>query len=292
MAQSHGGLPLSCPLCQADGPVAFYRENDYRFWRCRTCRLLFLWPPPDPAFLQEHYQGYLPDAPRMIRRWDAAMAPVFDSAADTLQRLIPNPGRLLDVGCGFGAFLQRMQGRGFCIEGVELSGGAAELARQRTGAPIHSAPIEEIGLERTFNAITMFYVIEHLRRPWSTLAALRSRLNRNGVLLLRYPNTTPLLRLNRTLARRLGLMQAPSHLFDFSEAAMRRMLQQAGFGSMETRLDSNTRPSHPMARCIASVSGAFGQLLSGLSRHRLLVPGVSRTTLVSGNRDRFRIKLL
>jgi len=292
MAQFLDTVPVSCPLCRTERPVAFYQENGYRYWRCRGCRLLFLWPQPDSTFLEEHYQAYLPEAPELVHRWDEETAPVLDSAADRLQRLLPTGARVLDVGCGFGSFLVRMQAKGFAVEGVELSRKAAAQARERTKATIHGSPIERIRLERTFQAITMFYVIEHLRQPWKTLAALGSKLADGGVLLLRYPNTTPLLQLSRPLARRLRLMQAPSHLFDFSGTSMPYLLASAGFASMETRLDSNTRPSHPASRGLARASEALGSSLSRMTGHRFLLPGVSRTTLASKAADRFPIRLL
>lgn len=270
--------PQHCPLCGQTAPRFHYRENGFDYWRCRSCGLLFLWPRPTPAFLDRHYQSYLDVAPDAAAAWGRDMAPVIAAAARELEARLPGRGRILDIGCGYGFFLDAMRRRGWQGEGVELSAPAAAYARQRSGLPIHTCAFADAPLTGLFDVVTLFYVIEHVPDPVATLGDVARRLRPGGLLYLRYPNTTPLLAVP-ALARRLGLMQAPSHLQDFAGRSMARLLDAAGFTPLETTIAAGTSSDQPVRRVISRVSGTLGASLARLSRGRLLVPGVSRVTL-------------
>jgi 2-polyprenyl-3-methyl-5-hydroxy-6-metoxy-1,4-benzoquinol methylase len=280
-------VAISCPLCGAGGPVLYYHESGYRYLRCPSCRLLFLWPRPSGTFLKDHYQEYLSIEPAKVRQWGEEMAPVIRSAARFLSECLPERGRILDIGCGYGFFLEEMRRRGWTVEGVELSQPAAAIARRISGGEIHSCAVEEMGAGSRFDVVTLFYVIEHVGDPVAVLRSVREILAPHGLLLLRYPNTTPLIRLCPPLARRLRLMQAPSHLYDFSAQAVHRMLAEAGFAWARTTLDGNTRPASLVKRALSCYIGGLSALIARGSRDRFLVPGVSRTTYASLQPDLF-----
>ena len=281
MAQSGPKKPLTCPLCQAADPHLFYHENNYNYWQCHACKLLFLWPAPDSPFLHDHYQEYLSIDNQEVVAWGEEMQPVINNTADSLDDLFPEKGRVLDIGCGYGFFLKEMQQRGWQIEGVELSKPAAAIARQQTGALIHSTGVEEMKIDKQFDVITMFYVIEHVADPVTILQSVRQLLAPGGILVLRYPNTSPLFRLHRGIARKLRLMQAPSHLYDYHGTSMPLLLKKAGFQSYRITINTNTAPANIAKRFISCYIGLFGILLSHWSNDRILLPGFSRTAYAS-----------
>ncbi|MBU0682409.1 MAG: class I SAM-dependent methyltransferase [Proteobacteria bacterium] len=283
--------PISCLLCGADYPHLFYHENGYPYYRCHACGLLSLWPQPTATDLHDHYQEYLPLSPKEVADWGFEMAPVIESSADFLGRHFPEPGRLLDIGCGYGFFLEAMSERNWQVEGIELSKPAAEIARAKGRGTIHSCAVEEVKDLGLFDVITMFYVIEHVADPLQTLKSIRALLKPGGVLVLRYPNTSPLLKFSGSLARSLGLMQAPSHLFDFSGDSMEILLKKAGYGSCLTTIDANTRSPHLVRRFISCYIGLIPVLLARLSKGHLLLPGYSRVSYASLDGAKFKRNL-
>jgi SAM-dependent methyltransferase len=273
--------PVSCYLCGADHPQPFYHENGHPYYRCQACGLLSLWPQPTAADLHDHYQQYLPLTPQEVADWGFEMAPVIAASADFLDGHFGKAGRLLDIGCGYGFFLEAMADRGWQVEGIELSRPAAEIARSKGMGTIHSCAVEEIADIGLFDVVTMFYVIEHVADPLQTLQRVRSLLKPGGVLVLRYPNTSPLLRFSGRLARALGLMQAPSHLFDYAGDSMALLLKKAGYGSCLTTIDGNTRSPHLVRRFISCYIGLIPVLLARLSKGKVLLPGYSRVSYAS-----------
>ncbi len=281
--------PIACPICGAEDPPFFYMENGYDYYKCFRCSLLFLYPLPTAENLHDHYQEYLPLDPQLVADWGYEMEPVISSSAQFLNDQFDRPGRLLDIGCGYGFFIDAMHKSGWQVEGIELSKPAAEIARSKKCGTIHSRAVEEMGDMAAFDVITMFYVIEHVADPIAILQAIRKLLKPNGMLVLRYPNTSPLLSFSKPLARKLTLMQAPSHLYDYDGDSMEQIMATAGFQSMQTTIDSNTRSPHPVKRFISCQIGKLPVWLARVSKQKLLLPGYSRVTYGAVEAGRFRI---
>lgn len=274
-------MTTPCPLCDSARTRPFYNESGHDYRRCDSCGLLFMWPRPDAAFLADHYQEYLDPEPDAVRDWGLEMRHVVRQTADQVAARIGPAGNVLDIGCGYGFFLEEMVRRGYAVEGVELSKPAAAIARQKTGATIHDKAIEDIEPEEQFDAVTMFYVIEHVTDPLGVLRTVRSMLRPGGLLVLRYPNTTPIIRLCTPLARKLTVMQAPSHIHDFAGRSMGLLLEQAGFTDFSTVTMAATRPRNLVKRGISTYTTLLSNTLATLSRGRVLLPGVSRTTFAA-----------
>jgi len=91
--------------------------------------------------------------------------------------------RVLDFGCGFGRFLEMCRLFGLDAHGVDRSNA------RRSGANVSIHP-ELDDAPGTFDAITMFEVLEHLDDPLSILNLLRSRLNPGGIMVVEVPDTS------------------------------------------------------------------------------------------------------
>lgn len=281
VSQSEGMLVLvRCHVCGDDSAAPFIREGCWQYFRCRGCSLVFLHPQPSEAFLDEHYQHYLPTGGPARMAWRRMMQPVTAWSAALLERRCKRPGRLLDVGCGHGFFLKAMADLGWAVEGIEISATGRDYARDVFGLTVSARTLPRADFaDGQFDVITLFYVIEHLTNPRAVLAEVRRLLRPGGLVLLRWPHTAPLVRLLRPWAESLKLYQAPSHLFDFALRSMTILLNNLGFRRIETTIGGWTRPENRVARLAASVFGRIAAGLDELSHGRWLLPGVSKTTL-------------
>jgi SAM-dependent methyltransferase len=188
-------------------------------------------------------------------------------------------GRLLDVGCGFGSFVGLMRGRGWDAEGVDPSPAAVAAARE-AGLPVRLGTLEDLDApDGAYDAVTLFYVLEHLPEPMKALKKINGLLKPGGTLLLRVPHTTPIVRLLSPFGAGAALYDPPFHLYDFSPRVLARMLAEAGFAGVRTFPGRPTVPSRPGLRFVSLLSGAAAAGLYRLSRGTLLLPGVSKTTI-------------
>jgi SAM-dependent methyltransferase len=160
-------------------------------------------------------------------------------------------GRLLDVGCGNGAFIAWMQRLGWQVEGIELDPITAAIARKR-GLTIHHNNVESLDLPlEHFDAITLTHVTEHFLHPRNVFRILHRWLKPGGVLVSLSPNPRGALR--RMFGRDWYELDPPRHIFLPSTAAYRRLLEPLGF---EVKTQTSMRPFHWMFKESASIAKA------------------------------------
>lgn len=274
---------VSCNLCGDDDTDGLAVQRGFRVVRCRRCGLVYVDPRPDAETLPAIYSAYHARGGKDEASWGRLMAPVFREAAELLDasRNGSGPGRLLDVGCGFGGFLSLMRRRGWDAEGIDPSAAAVESARNRN-VPVRLGTFEGLEEERSsFDGITLFYVLEHLADPMGALRKAFALLAPGGTLLLRVPHTAPIVRMLAPFGLGGELFDPPFHLYDFSPRVLRSMLSAAGFRALRTFPGMPTVPPGRGPRTAAAVFGTAARLLHTASGGAILLPGVSKTTLAT-----------
>lgn len=143
-------------------------------------------------------------------------------------------GKLLDVGCGGGRFLNRMKKRGWQVEGIDFDAQAIEKATARYGIMGHVGDLMQCALPPdSFDAITMSQTIEHLHDPYGTLAESLRILKPGGLLVMTTPNVKSI------GAGEFGAFwrgwEPPRHLHLFSVESLRLLAQRVGFEVIDAR---------------------------------------------------------
>jgi SAM-dependent methyltransferase len=135
-----------------------------------------------------------------------------------------------------------------------------------------------------FDAVTAFYVVEHLSHPMVFLRECHRILKPGGLLLLRYPHTTPIKNLLHFFGIKNRLYDLPAHLSDFSPKMIQQCLERIGFEKCKHSIGGYTLPGDFGKRTSSILFGSFAEALFCLSGRRFLFPGVSKTVLaVKGN---------
>jgi SAM-dependent methyltransferase len=270
---------IDCPFCGGPKHLLLHREDSLQMVRCSSCRFIYLNPRPTSRSLLRFYQDYLPEDESSVEAWQRMMRSIFPKAANLIERY-KKRGRLLDVGAGFGFFLSEMRGRGWEVVGVEISQKAMDHAKDVLGLTLHLGPLEKVGFpESDFDVVSGFYVIEHLPDPMAFLKECYRILKPGGLLLLRYPHTTPIKNLLRFFGIENRLYDLPAHLSDFSPEMIQQCLEKAGFKEWNHFIGGYTLPQEPGKKIASSVFGNLSEALFHISGKRFLLPGVSKTVL-------------
>ena len=144
------------------------------------------------------------------------------------------PGnRLLDVGCGKGAFIARMRLHGWDAEGLEVDADAVKHARQINSLNIHLGTLESIQFQdKSFDVITLNHVIEHVHDPISLIRECLRILKVGGKLVLATPNIESFA--HQIFGRNWSHLDSPRHLMLFTMKALSECVARAGFQTIDT----------------------------------------------------------
>jgi 2-polyprenyl-3-methyl-5-hydroxy-6-metoxy-1,4-benzoquinol methylase len=223
--------------------------------RCARCRHVFLDIVHDDLSIEEMYRQYgCTDETVYFEGINAGVEKNIDRCLARCRQYCvaagPKP-RLLDIGCGNGALLKRALQAGFECQGIEISPPLADQARQQTGCPVHTCFLADAHLpEGSFDAVTMYDVIEHLQSPRTDLARACALLRPGGVLFLLTPNENALprkiakacYRLSaHAVSRPLEVLYYANHLSYFTRASLSRLLLASGFDIMGIQMLSYDR---------------------------------------------------
>ena len=147
------------------------------------------------------------------------------NAARTLRRLsrFARPGRLLEIGAGYGVFLAEATRLGFQCTALELSQDVAARLRG-AGHRVVQGCLEDFAPGSPFKVVVMNHVLEHMPDPAASLRRLHGILLPAGILHIAVPNV------EAWDARLRGWTSyQPYHLFYYSAATLTRLLEQCGF---------------------------------------------------------------
>lgn len=149
-----------------------------------------------------------------------------------LPRRPPYPGaRLLDVGCGSGAFLDLARSAGWNAQGVDFDPLAVAAARGR-GLDVRCGGLEQMADQiGSFDYVTCSHVIEHVHTPAQWIKDMHSLLRPQGKLWLQTPNIAS--RGHVRYGPDWRGLEPPRHLILFTPAALTKLVQENGFRAQQ-----------------------------------------------------------
>ena len=249
---------VNCDLCGASETTLLFEEKDrlhkipgtFHLVRCNQCGLIYLNPRPTKEEMKRYYPAeYRPyvrainDENSLLVRLDRLYG--INKRCRAIVTRVGESGRLLDIGCATGNFLDGMRRHGhWDLHGVEVNQEAAMYARQRLGLNVFIGEVNQAAFpDRYFDVVTLWDVLEHLHEPTRTLLEVRRITKPGGLLVISLPNADSFDA--RLFGRYWAGLDAPRHLFVFSPAILKKFLHRTGFSI--TEIKTFTGGYHPFA---------------------------------------------
>lgn len=239
-----------CNICGSSVSTLLLTKEGCSVFQCEKCGLAFTHPQPEA--LEEQYDASYFDLYRKrhefrLKRGDARLRRV---------ELIKAPGRLLDIGCSLGYFVEAANARGWKASGVEISSYAAEQAR-KIGLDVKTGVLEDARYpDGAFDCVTMWDVLEHVPDPTKHMLEVRRVLTKDGLVVIGTPNLGHLLfKIKRERWRHL---KPREHIFYFQRSSIARLLRKTGFDVVLPPIFGGR--SFP-GSFGSSLKGAFGRVL-------------------------------
>ena len=230
----------SCPVCKSENINDFFAAEDYTvshekfdIFQCKNCTHLFTQNIPAQNEIGKYYasENYISHSDTQTGIVNRLYHIVRKKTLNGKMRLIQKEtkkqtGKILDIGCGTGAFLHNMKTAGWESTGLEPD----ETARKKAQELYKLAPLPSLEIfnlpENTFDAITMWHVLEHVHQLHEYVEQLKNLITDKGRIFIAVPNYTSY------DAQHYGTSWAaydvPRHLYHFSPASMKNLLKQHG----------------------------------------------------------------
>ncbi|MDH7476625.1 MAG: class I SAM-dependent methyltransferase [Microgenomates group bacterium] len=215
---------ISCPLCYKKNSSSFYKIDRFHYFFCQICQSLFLYPLPKEeeliSFYKKKYRQEVAcqNQKRLYQRAEIILK--------KLKKLNPSGTTLLDIGSGYGFFLDQAKKFGLKTLGVEPSNYLAECAKKKFALNIVNLDFETYFAKnpnQKFDFITLIHVIEHLINPKKILEKISRLLKPNGILYIETPNLDSHLFWREK--KDYIFLTPPDHVYIFS----RRFFEQNNF---------------------------------------------------------------
>ena len=227
---------MKCAICKGEKfkkiSMRVRDSSRYKIVKCQNCNLLQLSPRPsvdeDRKFYDQNRQSKNIGEPTDLKIIRKKHLQDTIRRGEMVSRYVQKNNTILDIGSGYGFFLEEMYNRGYDITGVEISEEGRRISSKVTNVKVLNINLYENDTDLPiFDCITLFHVLEHVNDPIRFLKIIKKHLNNNGKLIIEVPNTDDIL-LDACKEYRDFFWQR-AHLFYFNAETLKKIIQKAGF---------------------------------------------------------------
>jgi len=220
-----------CRVCHSANTKKYFIANNYhghylygkekfQIYKCLNCHSLFI---ANININNSYFKKYYPNSytlkPGIIDKIYSYLNNIkFNQYFRKYKKV-----SILDIGCGNCQFLNSLSNK-FKKYGTDIK-------KQSNNVNIFIGDFNKIEINKKFDCITMFHVLEHMSNPKGTILKAKTLLNKNGKIFITTPNANALgLRLGKKYFFHLD---TPRHLFIPSINSIKNLLIQSGFSNIK-----------------------------------------------------------
>ena len=220
-----------CIVCGSRSAKLIFFKDDYPIVKCQSCGLVFVEPESFPKgasselYDEKYFEGGIYSDYLGEREYRLSL---FERKLPLVEAQVLKGGKLLDVGCAAGYFLEVAASKGYDVFGVEVSKYATDHVDESLRPRVFTGVLEDARFPIDFfDAITMWDVLEHLPNPLDALREAHRVLQKGGKLIVETVNVSCINA--KLLGPRWPLYRPPFHLFYFSVSTLTELLRKSGF---------------------------------------------------------------
>jgi SAM-dependent methyltransferase len=223
---------VACNTCGSTDTRLVLQKWSYRIVQCVDCGLVYVNPRAFRIEADDYFEGPYLSTIEKEGQLDPGIGTIYGEIIYNLSSRVPL-GKLLDVGCAMGHFLDFAKRYGWEVEGVECSPYASRYAGERFGVTVHPVCVlKDAHLRKDFyHSCVLVEVIEHLPDPRETMTEVWRVLQPGGLVYVTTPNFDCY---RRMLLREEWHAVIPiGHLYYFDSASLAKLLTSIGFTDVE-----------------------------------------------------------
>lgn len=194
-------------------------------------------PQPSASDLPKYYQSeeYISHTDTQRNLFEKVYHGVRSYSLQKKIRLIDKQtpiGKLLDIGCGTGDFLEVAKKHGWEITGIEPNKDARDIAAKKTNSLIYDTVALNDFEANSFDVITLWHVLEHLPNLEMHVKLFNHLLKPNGLLIIAVPNYNSFD--SKHYKEFWAAYDVPRHLWHFSQNSIKSLFGKENLKVVKT----------------------------------------------------------
>ena len=228
----------SCPICTTEMKFKFVTKDylvtgeSFDIVECEACSIRTTTPFPDKKIIGNYYSSddYISHDDKVSGIFDSIYGLVRTYQLNKKKKLIgkyfnKSNGKILDIGCGAGDFLQYMKETHWNINGVDTSNKARKIANKKLNIKVMD-PKDWINNKEKYDVITCWHSLEHVHEPWVYLDKIKKSLTLDGFLIVALPNYQST---DAKIYKEFwAAYDTPRHLYHFTIKSMNKTIKPHG----------------------------------------------------------------
>ena len=228
----------SCPICTREMKFKFVTKDylvtgeSFDIVECEACSIRTTTPFPDKKIIGNYYSSddYISHDDKVSGIFDSIYGLVRTYQLNKKKKLIgkyfnKSNGKILDIGCGAGDFLQYMKENHWNINGVDTSNKERKIAKKKLNIKVMD-PKDWINNKEKYDVITCWHSLEHVHEPWVYLDKIKKSLTLDGFLIVALPNYQST---DAKIYKEFwAAYDTPRHLYHFTIKSMNKTIKPHG----------------------------------------------------------------
>jgi SAM-dependent methyltransferase len=229
--------PRECCICNSRAESTLFRKVEkYKLYKCGKCKLIYL---DSGNFGMNPYSFYSDvkkdkaecaksiiyySFPEMYKKYPNVFNYYFNKRINHIFNYIKNPKSILDIGCGYGLWLNFCKDKLEYVYGIDLNSEAVDYARINYNLKVDKLTLEDLrNTGKKFDVITMCDVLEHIENPNLVLKNIFSLMHKKSILYIQVPDVIGL-----KIPYGYNLL-LPHHLWQFNKHTLIELLRKNNF---------------------------------------------------------------
>ena len=214
-----------CPVCSSSKNRKIFDKEGSSFVVCNNCKMVYLNPVFKDKYLFDYYSKS-PDVQANAHEKEKKFyKSIYGSGLEIINKR-KKKGKLLDLGCSGGFFLDMAKNSSWKTFGIEINNKEFAIANKKKHK-VWNQELSTLHKKEKFDVITMWDVFEHIKNPHKILSEIKKRLNKRGLIFIQIPNSDSIAA--KVLREKCNMFDPIEHVNLYNLSALKKLFTITNF---------------------------------------------------------------